>query len=565
LLLESGADVNAKSNSGSTPLHEACEDGHLELANMLVENGADIRAKKNDGSTPLHSACEDGHLEVAMWLVENGADVNTEGGCLGSTPLHKACDQGHLEVVKFLVENEADVHAKDDDILGWTPLQLACEKGHLEVVKWLVVQNGADMHAKRDWGSRLLHQACEDGHLEVVKWLVQNGAGMHAKRDSGSTLLHKACENGNLEVVKWLVQHGAAVNAKCSVLGSTPLHEACLWGHFEVVKLLVEKGANVYAKNIIGEVPVDLNLPGNEMWQQIHEFLSDEPLSNSFYDATFDAGSRQKEKHELDAEDLEVAFDAGSRQMKKKELVAQDLVAIFCAAVFVIAATVVGVLLLGSPAESSRDTIVKSILVEYAPFNEQALNWLIDTDTWEPDKGDPNRDYLWLERYVMAVFYFSINGPNWSGKDTWLSSQPVCNWEFSGVTNECPGPITSLRLPFNPGQLTGRIPSLIGNLSLLTQLDLGQQSLTGTIPSSIGNLGQLTSLSLGGNYLSGSIPPSIGSLDQLAWLELHDNNLSGSVPILPASSLDWCFLYGNCFPDVTNGEAAGCEIRPNCA
>jgi len=64
-------------------------------------------------------------------------------------------------------------------------------------------------------------------------------------------------------------------------------------------------------------------------------------------------------------------------------------------------------------------------------------------------------------------------------------------------------------------QLTGEIPSEIGNLTNLTYLNLYYNQLTGSIPSEIGNLTNLTSLSLGPNQLTGEIPSEIWTLTNL--------------------------------------------------
>ena len=56
-----------------------------------------------------------------------------------------SAQDGHLDVVKFLVEQQAEVNAKKDD--GWTPLHSAAQNGHLDVVKFLVEQR-AEVNAK---------------------------------------------------------------------------------------------------------------------------------------------------------------------------------------------------------------------------------------------------------------------------------------------------------------------------------------------------------------------------------------------------------------------------------
>ncbi|KAI8531557.1 hypothetical protein RHMOL_Rhmol11G0145800 [Rhododendron molle] len=67
-------------------------------------------------------------------------------------------------------------------------------------------------------------------------------------------------------------------------------------------------------------------------------------------------------------------------------------------------------------------------------------------------------------------------------------------------------------------------------LKCLVDLQLHNNNLTGTIPTSIGNLVNLTTLHLHHNYLSESIPEEVGMLRCLIDLKLHVNNLTGNIP-----------------------------------
>jgi ankyrin repeat protein len=50
--------VNARAASGHIPLHEASANGNVELVKLLIDNGADVNARSDDGKTPLDFAVE---------------------------------------------------------------------------------------------------------------------------------------------------------------------------------------------------------------------------------------------------------------------------------------------------------------------------------------------------------------------------------------------------------------------------------------------------------------------------------------------------------------------------
>ena len=72
-LIESGADVNAKDNSGETALMWAAWYDRAEIAKILIDNGADVNAKNRWGKTALTGAICWGNTEVAKLLEEAGA------------------------------------------------------------------------------------------------------------------------------------------------------------------------------------------------------------------------------------------------------------------------------------------------------------------------------------------------------------------------------------------------------------------------------------------------------------------------------------------------------------
>ena len=112
--IAAGTDVN--SNDEWTPLHAAA---NKETAELLIAKGADINAKDDTGGTPLFWAALEGNEEVAELLIRQGADVNAAGP-KGWTALHWAVAMAQKKSVELLIGEGADVNAKD--VIYGTPL-----------------------------------------------------------------------------------------------------------------------------------------------------------------------------------------------------------------------------------------------------------------------------------------------------------------------------------------------------------------------------------------------------------------------------------------------------------
>ena len=70
---------------------------------MISEKELDPLSEDDEDKTPLHLACEKGHLNIVRYLVD-GLSVDSEytssDNSTSMTPLHVACSKGHLELVK---------------------------------------------------------------------------------------------------------------------------------------------------------------------------------------------------------------------------------------------------------------------------------------------------------------------------------------------------------------------------------------------------------------------------------------------------------------------------------
>ncbi len=88
LLIANGANVNARDEQNSTPLHQAAENGTLRVVKLLIEHNADLNAKDDRGWTPLHKAVERGNIQIAELLLQKGADFTQQSNM--GTPLNIA-------------------------------------------------------------------------------------------------------------------------------------------------------------------------------------------------------------------------------------------------------------------------------------------------------------------------------------------------------------------------------------------------------------------------------------------------------------------------------------------
>lgn len=141
--IEDGANVNAHYPGGTTALMIAVNRNYSEAVKKLIKNGADVNAKTTSGSaiegnTALLMAVGANHKDIVSILLRHNADVNarTKGG---STALMRAEDS---ETAERLIMNGADVNARTEE--GDIALVIARRWGRRDVMKTLL-KYGADV------------------------------------------------------------------------------------------------------------------------------------------------------------------------------------------------------------------------------------------------------------------------------------------------------------------------------------------------------------------------------------------------------------------------------------
>ncbi|KAL7526692.1 hypothetical protein ACHAWF_001876 [Thalassiosira exigua] len=174
------------------------------------------------------------------------------------------------------------------------------------------------------------------------------------------------------------------------------------------------------------------------------------------------------------------------------------------------------------------------------------------------------------QRYLLALLYFSTNGPEWYSQLFFVSDESECSWagnipRLQGdklqIYNEDGSNIKDVVERFNQGGVTCDVDGRVDTITL--ELN----NLVGTIPEEISYFNQsLLKLELMRNTLSSTIPESLGELKKLQKLNLQENCLTGEMPqSLPGLSMlsDARFSGNNQLRGDLNGFCNGTQYREN--
>jgi ankyrin repeat protein len=218
-LTQAGAS-GVRDRLDSTPLHGAALYGSADAVRILLDAGADPNARDKSEATPLLYAAYS--LEKTRLLVEKGGDVNAKAKG-GYTPLWVAAGApGNDSTVRYLIEKGADLKA----ILptGFDYLQRVAGHEEAQTVRWLL-DKGIDPHRATNSGDTALTESlvCDGG----AKARVLLGAGSNVNAFTTSA--------------------GAFKNGPIDSFGVTPLMLAATCGDDAVVSSLLKAGANVNA------------------------------------------------------------------------------------------------------------------------------------------------------------------------------------------------------------------------------------------------------------------------------------------------------------------------------
>lgn len=289
LLLEYGADINAKSPGGTILLFQALgnslgvKSDHSDIKDLL-KRGADPKSRDYNGKTLLHHAVathsctsfDMGHKRDGMTRLDFAVSLCLDKHAVdhdGNTLFHEAAlrsgilDSYYASAQVALLNRilELGIDIDQANYQGRTALHILAatmsssrgsynaKSGFQDTLDWMI--NKTDNIDQGDHqGLTALHLASTVSEYSV-KRLLDGGANPTLASHDGITSLHFAARTRHPNIVGLLLQYLDAGNLTVidcmDMKGRTPLHYACRSGLIETVKLLLDAGADASDKNLL--------------------------------------------------------------------------------------------------------------------------------------------------------------------------------------------------------------------------------------------------------------------------------------------------------------------------
>lgn len=260
LLLQHGAEAEAKNTGGFTPLQFACSAGHHAAVEVLLDHKRFQEYHDPEESNvyqPLLIAVREGRAKTVESLLRHQADPNVRDH--EGTSLFWAVNQRRIDICQLLLAKKVDVNYV---VEGSCPaLVEAVRAEDVDIVK-LLLDHHADPEKteeacgdtaqadtapapadKKGWRRTALHMAVCNGAREIAKVLLERGANPNVRDSDGWTPLWAAARFEYAEIANLLIGCDADIHSVCTTREWTPLHAGC--DNPEVVGILLQHGADV--------------------------------------------------------------------------------------------------------------------------------------------------------------------------------------------------------------------------------------------------------------------------------------------------------------------------------
>jgi len=177
-----------------------------------------------------------------------------------------------------------------------------------------------------------------------------------------------------------------------------------------------------------------------------------------------------------------------------------------------------------------------------------AREWILHSDLLKLTPSETISSKRVIQRYVLAVFYYSTGGPKTWKHNNWLEGDECSNMFWTGIS--CNDDNIVRAIAFDNAGLQGSLPNEIGALTMLENLVIKNHPLlSGPIPAGIGRLQSLGQLGLYNNAHTGEIPGELYLATNLNYINFQNNELEGelAVQIEQMRNLERFIIFNNKF------------------
>jgi len=162
-----------RTDNGKNAFMIACKTGHVALFEAMLAAGADPDASTLTGGTPIMFAALGNHAGIVERLLAEGADPDRQG-TNGWSAVTIAAAKGYAQMISQLAAAGVDINAPD--VYRWTPLMRAVDNGHVQVVDVLLSREGVNVQQQDEAGNTALHYAVAHHNTAVAAALLEAGA-----------------------------------------------------------------------------------------------------------------------------------------------------------------------------------------------------------------------------------------------------------------------------------------------------------------------------------------------------------------------------------------------------
>jgi ankyrin repeat protein len=247
LLLDGGADIEARDSTQNTPLLAACQKSANDIVDLLLDRKCLVNTCNAQGITPLMYIRDE---SLVQRLIQTGANIE-ERDNKGRTALAYAVLEFSVKKVGILLEGGADIHVRDNE--GRSILMLLSYSRNTE-------RRSMYIFLFKKYGLKpydLISAVILGDKQAVIKYVLTHKNQLQAGDDKYDSLsaLHFAVIDNRLEIITMLIIKGAPIDVRTKGLG-TPLHYAVRNLNIAAAELLLKNGADVNSQDGDGETPL---------------------------------------------------------------------------------------------------------------------------------------------------------------------------------------------------------------------------------------------------------------------------------------------------------------------